>query len=54
MALDLDSEKFQSVSHREELNSAVQLPNFTLLMVRAIYSAGLSIYPQDYVSLENA
>jgi hypothetical protein len=42
VTLDLDtgSDKFQSFNHGEELNTTVQLQ----IMVRAIYSAGLSIY----------
>ena len=59
MALNLDSESFKA-----EKNSIIAQYSFrtsdrsdgTLLMVRAIYSAGLPIilYPRDYVSLENA
>ena len=45
VAFDLDSDKFQSFNHREELNSAAQLPNFRLVQwhaahgVRYIYIA---------------
>ena len=32
LTLDLDSDKFQCFNHREELDSAVQLPNFRSLV----------------------
>ena len=46
MAINFDSDKFQSFNHREELDSAEQFqfgPMAPLLMMHAIYSAGLSM-----------
>jgi hypothetical protein len=50
--LDLDNAKFRCFNHRDELNSAVQLPNFRSVgrgtlryaALRAIYSARLALF----------